>query len=123
MEDRFKFRVWDKINKKMWYEITDAFLMQFSSTLNDALIKIYNHDKLDLMQCTGFKDKNGTLIYEGDILYREGTAFDTSMTNYVFVNDITKSFQTGDHTLFNSLKANDREIIGNIYENPDLLKK
>ncbi len=70
MSREIKFRVWDKVNKKMiTYETMCACP---DITLNGVLI---SHDKqsnvsyqYDLMQYTGLKDKNGTKAYHHDIV-------------------------------------------------------
>ena len=81
-----------------------------------------------ILQCTGLKDKNGKLIYEGDIL---GGTFGNLYVHYC---DNCKQFQLkandygcmaceGDiHWNEVVEENNELEVVGNIYENPELLE-
>jgi len=107
-----KFRAWDGLNKKMSYW-----------TMNDLCAWGEDKEKPsaldDWMQFTGLLDKNGKEIYEGDILDIGNNAvvefFDGKFHP---VYDGGKSEAMEDE--FKSYKC---EIIGNIYENKDLLNK
>lgn len=71
----------------------------------------------DLMQFTGLKDKNGKEIYEEDIVRWNQTGYTQSI---VFKHG---AFCIGIELLSSYTEANlDIEVIGNIYENPELLK-
>jgi uncharacterized phage protein (TIGR01671 family) len=79
-----------------------------------------------LMQYTGLKDKNGREIYEGDIIREHAIDEDGQhlISSVVFFDG---AFCTDDgEYLYDAIMSLDRdenhsEIIGNIYENPDLI--
>lgn len=72
--DRFKFRVWDK-EKKVY--VGDDFLM---SRNHDVFGWEHHPERFIVEQCTGTKDINGNLIYEGDVI-----RYDKLYEGYTFV--------------------------------------
>ena len=120
MQDRFKFRVWNKENKKLYdwdfLEKTkgeNTFFWVMHQAQNDCKHNI-------LMQCTGLKDKNGKLIYEGDIIQENWHKYILEWGNGAYV---IKDIKRGTSYMFTSgICKHKSEVIGNIYENPELLE-
>ena len=116
MTNRFKFRAWDRINDK-WLsnknciEIGTGYLTGFYD-VEQAFNRRYV-----LMQCTGLKDKNGKLIYEGDIVKETLTDF----INEEIITVVKWDKLNASYNLEN-LQNCEREVIGNIYENKSLLE-
>jgi uncharacterized phage protein (TIGR01671 family) len=105
-----KFRMWQPIIKEMF-----SHGMIFYAGAIDA----HNKQEIILMQYTGLKDKNGKEIYEGDILknprYEESYVVEYHGDGYVGWGDDRRS---GCYLITDE----DIEIIGNIHENPELIK-
>jgi len=123
-----KFRAWDKERGKMLSEVhleDDECLGEFSLC---RLNKCLSETKLILMQYTGLKDKNGKEIYEGDIVYFERAGKDHDWKKPGWQNTIVWNEDCACFEEKESGNEIDREemakveIIGNIYENPELLK-
>ena len=175
MKDRLKFRVWHKKRKRM-YEVLHLHMETWSNegewvtakgfniiTQQDIHIQIESKDGV-IMQSTGLRDKNGKLIFDGDIIvipnqypfydYKNkedmkqnlnethGEIKGESILNYVgIVENIYSSWQyvyhcvnpkksgisEGINHLLNEVgyeegAITDFEVIGNIYENPELIE-
>lgn len=101
-----KFRAWHK-NAQEFTELDfDVFDYCFGWIVqHDGSI---NPNDFVFMQYTGLKDKNGKEIYEGDVLDNKEAVFFRA-----------GCFMTSIAAL--ALSNNHREVIGNIYENPELL--
>jgi uncharacterized phage protein (TIGR01671 family) len=112
-----KFRAYDKYNKIMVYDfdqnIPDIYHLKLGDSIHQLVYDIgmvYG----TLMQYTGLKDSNKKEIYEGDIL-KAGNIIGT-----VFYKAPAFELKTKTTEVF--LICNDTfEIIGNIYENPEML--
>ena len=136
MNNRFKFRAYNKELRKM-YEVDTICPYEDNHTKGGEVFlkgiqynSFYFPEEVEVMQCTGLKDKNGKLIYEGDqirfSLYLDEPdweydeivwgdkdkypAFDLA-NNQFDCNGLSYIFNEG-WTI---------EVIGNIYENKELL--
>lgn len=112
MQDRFKFRCFYSDDKKMYYH-------------DFELSKIAKEDEkfATIMQCTGLKDRNGKLIYEGDIVEILHSGGKKAV---VYWNEKNVCFELrGEAVAYNAhitIRNDYFEIIGNIYQNPELLE-
>ena len=130
-----KFRAWHKTEKKMC-EVTTivlgkgAFLLGLKPDPGYwADNKIYVHpvengrfckwDEFELMQYTGLKDKNGKDIYEGDIVEFPENQLQVKYSCPAFC---LQSLSNNLVWHFDEMSSFG-EIIGNIHENPELIKK
>lgn len=124
MDDRLKFRVWD-IEEKTYKSSDRPFFLCDDGKVLDTHFDIRDNE-VTVEQCTGLKDKNGKLIYEGDIVhYIKHTNLGLGGDRYakVFWWDNVQGFAIetsyGDYYGLDDFEI---EVVGNIHENADLLK-
>lgn len=121
MNDRFRFRI-PITNKDGKFEKFVYFDLFNQPAITCRASDIFQNAE----QCTGLKDKNGRLIYEGDILKdhrQEGGIVKWNNDSAGFA--IYEILETGCCVggLFDWLdKDTNYEVIGNIHENPELLE-
>lgn len=144
MEDRFKFRVFLKAHNQMCnvhtlHTGTNKVIISTRYGNSSVQINEYNI----LMQCTGLKDKNGKLIYEGDIVSDKSNhirvvvweqdcfKYPALKTSRYFHRPISNQLEERKIGLRGKLTFQDNvykcdkkhfEVIGNIYENKSLLE-
>lgn len=129
-----KFRAWDKKAKKfiptrniVW---NDNGLVGINMGFSRKEKRFIGNIKI--MQYTGLKDKNGKDIYEGDLIKDDEGEIEEVKPPEIFECDAFKVYgykfcsghfidARGEKTL-ERFYSHQPEIIGNIYENPDLIK-
>ena len=119
MQDRFKFRVWQIVRTK------GKDILVFMEFLECSAINLNNYihrSDCIIEQCTGLKDKNGKLIYEGDIV--ETHDYTTEHSQIVFDKGCYV-LKSKDAAMYEHLSNYEKEceVIGNIHENPELLEE
>ena len=128
--------------------MTDRYLFRGKRTYNGEWVEVFYYNDLlgDNVHCniiydgidyavipetvgqyTGLKDKNGKRIFEGDIVYCK-SRLDNANIVVIFecgqfrmvLSENYRSYQT--NSGFYDINCFDKEVIGNIYDNPELLK-
>jgi len=122
-----KFRAWDGISKKMWHNVTlDACHIygEYSDELEGPNGTMPRWDTNPLMQFTGLRDKNGREIYEGDIVeyFDEHECRRQSVVEYGDGYFSPLVVVEEGHNCIDRYCADCFEVVGNIWENGDLLK-
>ena len=112
-----KFRVWDKYDNEMKYDAQDTYDYIVNNIMEDCFGDVLKSERYEVMQYIGIKDKNGKEIYEGDILLDD----ETNTPLKVYFNENDAKFAISNEPQFPMEWLQDLEILGNIYENPELL--
>lgn len=132
MQDRFKFRTWDKKRKIMVYCFEESTSKQI-----DKYERIYDldeyycclevgrlsclydiDDNFIVEQCTGLKDKNGNLIYEGDLIKEPANKYPLEIYYGKGAWQTREYRKNGNNEqlLYVLINCYGVEIIGNIHE-------
>lgn len=120
--DEGKIYLDKKVAEYKDFPITKTKLMIDDSLFSIGKINItaFGYKLIDIMQCTGLKDKNGKLIYEGDIVQIGkkiwNVAYNTIECRY-------RLEHPDEIAHINKWNADQSEIVGNIHESPELLNK
>ena len=131
MGNRLKYRVWSTEQKKM-YDWSDCI----KKGPNFIYGMFIDHRMLGkgcwcIQQCTGLRDKNGKLVYFDDLVKNKWgqickVIMQTDKQNYgrvVLQNIKYLNDEAHKNNIFIPAAINESVIIGNIYENPELLEE
>ena len=122
-----KFRAWDK-EKKIIGNVLGIDILHKEIFFSNENVDCYEHTDfkdIELMQYTGLKDMKGKEIYEGDIVKLRANHGIGVVKYYdewgAFVVEYIKPRPLA--VLGMNYYKEDIEVIGNIYENPELIKE
>jgi len=114
--ETIKFRAWDKDKEKMlsWKQI----IHNTSNNLFGGLFELFRRpERFKALQFTGITDKNDKNIYEGDLLKYSDVPLEICWGKIGFIARYDRG--TAEEVEFDWW--NNCEVIGNIFENPELL--
>jgi len=123
MDLEIEFRAWDTKVGEM-FEVHELYLVDNSNTFDKGILDEHNDfhpmDEIILLQFTGLLDKNGKKIFKGHILkiYYEGNQR-SYLKEVKWLNDAINKGRCDalDNCVYTSC-----EVVGNIFENPELLE-
>jgi hypothetical protein len=120
-----KFRAWDRLRKEMNYKVMVGNCDTDDENWTCPIIWIEEEkdwlhfdDYECIMQSTGLKDKNGKEIFEGDVVKCNGLLGTIESFKAMWICSFMKYNNYQKVGFF----AQEIEVVGNIYENPELLE-
>ena len=130
MDERFNFKIWNKKTKKFIQSPISVGNGTFYIFNIDSVKRYEINDDVEICQSTGFKDINGNLIYEGDIVQRLKVG-NSILPEVEYIGIVERYSANGGYCIktkdkfpFKHFVYNKQaKIIGNKYENSDLLKE
>ena len=124
-----RFRVWHNelgrmmSIKNIWFQDSSFEELELNDAVMNDCITAYP-DEIELMQSTGLKDKNGKEIFEGDILKSNKHITSVFYENGAYCVKFRRTTNTTvTMNVISFIEQYKTKIIGNIYENPRLLKE
>ena len=115
-----KFRAWIKEEKKMLPVQNLDFLCEYADVRESYNLYLWDFKEIELMQFTGLQDEKGIDIYEGDILSLPNK--DIAVVIWSPPRFILQRYRRIYQDLRLEHWSKYNKIIGNIYENPELLE-
>lgn len=126
MSRKIKFRAWDNRRKIMYPNVQNTydFMVSEGGCMEENFKCVLGDDNYKVMQYTGEKDINNVEIYEGDIV--ETTRALNHIIGVVRYHKASWCIQSEEGyriRLISIFSTAENKVIGNIYENPELLEK
>ena len=120
-----KFRAWLKKEQKMDNYIDHiSWLEDELYCIGDGITYMVSAEDLELMQSTAMVDRDGRIIFEGDIVKMSKDVY-SEPTYYEVVRHYGGAYriESKQHGCELWLRHTDCKVVGNIYENPELLEE
>ena len=119
-----RYRAWDKLKNEMYVVEQINFNRGEFESIGDGITFKRDADEVELMQSTGLFDKNGKEVFVGDIIKcTRGCPYEVYLEKEyggTYIGGMPAIYLKG--LLSGYAWTEDEEIIGNIYENPELLE-
>lgn len=130
---KFKVRVWSKalervLTKDEWFLDFDGnlYFEEYDEDSNQYKPILVPEDYYVVQQYTGILDKNGKEVFEGDVIKHRDGSYQAPLYDHVVVEWMSENDgydYTGWKFCDTFLQGGEFEVVGNIFENPELLKQ